>query len=562
MLFALALTGCNGDNNEATTNGGDDPVVEGAVSGGTFRMYLTDPRAIDPYLSNENQGLHVIHALFTPLIAPNLHDPTVIEPAAALSWEINDDATVFTFNLDPNGKFADGTDVTAEDFVFAFNRIANPGTLDTLTGEANPSPIASQLGAVKGFDAVQAGDAEELEGLVALDAHTLEITLESPFGDFIQNLMHTAMVPVPRDLVENGVPFDGDTVPFGEMPVGNGAFMMDEPWQPGQYINAVRNPHYVGDPAYVDGIRWVLFQGEAAVDAAFMEWQAGGLDLAQISSGQLIAMQEQFGVATEDNGYTANPGSQVISAPFAGVYFVLMNNTQAPFDNPDVRRAITLAINREAINDLVWESSYMLASDILTPGIPGFQEGAWEDSHFDRDAAIEALAEAGYPEGEGLESITLSLNAGAGHEQIMELIQSDLAAIGIEANIDGMEWGTYLDALENHNYDMGRLGWIASYPSTDYFLYELFATGVMNNFTGFSNAEVDEALVAVRSIQDPDERAEEYKRINQMIQAENPLIPIAYYAHRMIASDRMNNLTINTLDRIDYKSLWITADQQ
>ncbi|MCL2438803.1 MAG: peptide ABC transporter substrate-binding protein [Coriobacteriia bacterium] len=552
-LFALAgLVGCT----DGDTNGGGDTATEDR-SGGIFRMYLTEPRALDPYLSNENQGLHVIHALFTPLIKPNLHDPAVIEPAAALSWEINEDATVFTFNLDPDARFANNTPVTAEDFVFAFNRIANPNTVDTLTGDVSPSPIAGQLSSVTGFDDVQAGDAEELEGLVALDEHTLEITLDEPFGDFIQNLMHTAMVPVLRDLVENGVPFDGDYVPFGEMPIGNGPFMMDQPWQPVQFISTVQNPYYVGEPAYVDGIYFDLFED---VDAAFVEWQAGGLDLAQISSGQLIEMQERYGIATDDNGYTANPGSQVISAPFAGVYFILINNTIEPFDNPDLRRALSLAINREAINDLVWESSYMLATDVLTPGIPGFQEGAWEDSHFDREAAIVALADAGFPGGEGLDTITLSLNAGAGHEEIMELIQQDFAAIGITAQIDGMEWGTYLDALEEHNYDMGRLGWIASYPSTDYFLYELFSTGNMNNFTGFSDAEVDEALIAVRAIGDPDERAAEYQRINQLIQVQNPLIPIAYYAHRMITSDRMNNVTINTLDRVDYKSLWISAD--
>jgi len=554
-VFALALTACTPDGDDPVN--GDDPVVEDR-SGGTFRMWINEPQFIDPYNTGESEGLHVVHAIFTPLIYPNHQDPTVIEYGAAVSYDVNDDATVFTFELNPEGRFADGTPVVADDFVYAFNRIVSPETVNTMTGDVDPSTIASQLGAVSGFDAVQEGDADTVEGIVALDDHTLEITLDEPFGDFIQNVMHAALVPVPRDLVENGVPFDGDYVPFGEMPIGNGPFMMAEPWAPGQYIETVRNPYFSGDPAYVDGISFRIF---ADVDAAFVDWQAGNLDLAEISSGQLMSMQEQYGVAG-NSGYTATPGNQVINGAQAGTYFILINNTEAPFDNPDVRRAISLAINREAINDLVWESSYQVATDVLPPGIPGFAEGSWEDSRFDREAAAEALADAGFEGGEGLPTVTLSLNAGAGHEPIMELIQADLAEIGVDAQLDGMEWATYLRALDDKNYEIGRLGWMASYPSSDYFLYELFASDVANNFTGFSNETVDEMLMEARTIGDADERAAKYKEINALIQAENPLVPIAFYAHRMITSDRMNDVTISSLNNVDFRRLWITADAQ
>jgi len=555
MVFALALTGCNG---ETADPAGDDATTAATDerSGGIFSMYINEPQFIDPYNAGESEGLHVVHATFVPLIYPNHQDPTVIEPGAALSWDINDDSTVFTFNLDPEGMFADGTPVTADDFVFAFSRIAYTGTLNTMTNEVSPSTIATQLSAVKGFEAAQAGDTDVLEGVVALDDHTLEITLENSFGDFIQNMMHAAMVPVPRDLVENGVPFDGGTVAFGEMPVGNGPFMLSEPWAPGQFIRTERNPYFSGDPAYVDGIEFRIFTD---IDAAFVDWQAGNLDLAQISSGQLQIMEDQFGVAGND-GYTANPGAQVINGAQAGIYKILFNTEAAPFDNPEIRRAVTLAVDREAINDVVWESSYQVATDVLPPGIPGYQEGAWEDSRFDPDAAREILAAAGYENGEGIEPIVLSTNSGAGHEPVMEIIQANLRDIGIEATLDGMEWATYLDALLDGNYQIGRLGWMASYPSTDYFLYELFYTGVDNNFSRFSNPEVDRMLMEARTIGDPDERADMYREINHLIQAENPIIPVAFYAHRMIASDRMNDLTISSLNNVDFRRLWISED--
>ena len=557
MLFILAiagllLTGCSGE-----TTGGD-AVSEDAKAGGTFSMYITEPQFIDPYNAGESEGLHVIHALFTPLVNPNILNPEIIEPGAALSWDINDDATVFTFKLDPDAKFADGTPVIADDFIYAFNRIVNPEAVNTMTGDVDPSTIATQLEPIAGFEDVQSGAADTLEGLVALDDHTLEITLANSFGDFIQSLMSRALVPVPRNLVENGVDFDGNTVPYGEMPIGNGPFMMEEPWRPRQFINVVKNPHYSGTAAYVDGISFRIFSNE---DAAFTEFQAGNLDLSDISSGQLLAMQDQFGVAGND-GFTANPGAQVINGSLAGTYSIVLNNARAPFDNPDVRKAFALAINREAINDIVWESSRKLATDILPPGIPAHQEGAWEDARFDRDAAIQALEDAGYPGGAGLDSITLSFNAGSGHEPIMELIQADLEAIGITATLDSMEWATYLDALTSRNYQAGRQTWVAIGPSTDYFLHELFATGVTNNHTGFSNAEVDAGLAKARTIADADDRAAEYKHINGIIQAENPLIPIAYNANRKIASGRMNDLTVGSLNIVDYTSLWISPDQR
>ena len=563
MIFALALTGCNDDNgyddpaNDVATN--DAPGVEGAVAGGTFRMYINEPQHLDPYNAGESEGLHVLHAIFNPLVRPGYLDPTEIVPAAATGYSVNEDATEFTFYLLPDGRFADGTPVTADDFIFAWNRIVHPETTSTLTGDVDPGTIFSQLAAVEGFDAVRNGDADELTGLSAPDDHTLVVTLSHPFADFIMNVMHGSLGPVPRDLVENGVEFEGETVPFGLMPIGNGPFMMEEPWARDQFIHVTQNPYYTGPfTPYLDRIEFRIFSD---MDAAFMEFNAGGLDYTDISIGQFQTTAAAHGLAS--NGYTANPGERVIGGAQAGTYFIIMNTQAYPTDNPDVRRAITLAIDRDAINDLVWEGAYTVAGDFLPPGIPGHDNTSWADSRFDPEAAAQALADAGYPGGEGFAPITLSFNAGAGHEEIMEIVQSNLADIGIEAVFDGMEWGTYLEMIDAGNFQIGRLGWMASYPSPHYFLWEIFDSEAGNNFSQFENAEVDAAMAAATKLTgDGAEIAAAWQEISAMIGDHNPVVPVAFYAHRIVTSERVNNVTVSPLNNIDFSNIWIAEDQQ
>ena len=142
------------------------------------------------------------------------------------SWEPNQDATVWTFHLNPNGRFSDGSGVTADDFVYAWNRVANPKTVSTSTGQPDPSMISYHLAFVSGFSEMASGKTDRLAGVRALDELTLEVRLDEPFADFEYVVAHPALAPVPAKYVEAGVEYDGETIAFGEMPVGNGPFQM------------------------------------------------------------------------------------------------------------------------------------------------------------------------------------------------------------------------------------------------------------------------------------------------------------------------------------------------
>ncbi|TLM99408.1 MAG: ABC transporter substrate-binding protein, partial [Actinobacteria bacterium] len=280
----------------------EKPATNEPKQGGTMSFYVGEPAYIDPYNTQESEGTQVEATVFDSLTAFDDLDPSKVVAAAAESWQPNADATVWTFKLNPNGKFSDGTPVTAKDFVYAWNRMANVNTINTATGKPDPSVVSYHLGFVKGFDAVSAGKATEMEGLKAVDDLTLEVTLVQPFADFEYVVAHPALAPVLQKYVEGGVPTGSGetTVAFGEMPIGNGPFKLSEPWKHNQSIKVVRNDNYAtGDKPYVDGIDFLIFKDP---ETAYTEFEAGNLDFTQIGEGKIKDAETKYG--TSEDGYT------------------------------------------------------------------------------------------------------------------------------------------------------------------------------------------------------------------------------------------------------------------
>ena len=487
LLLALVLAGvlvavaaCGGDEEptETTAAGGDGP-----VEGGTFSLFISEPAFIDPVNLQESEGTQVGNQLFDSL-AEFDYLTGELKPAAAESWEANEDASVWTFHLVEDAKFHDGSDVTAEDFKYGWERICNP---------ANESEISYHLSCVKGYDEMQEGTATELEGVKVVDDYTLEVTLSYAFGDFEYVVGHPALAPVPKEAVE------ADPAAFGDKPIGNGPFMMAEPWAHDQYVKVVKFDDYYGEAPHADGVNFLIFKDE---ETAFLEFQAGNLDWTSIPSGQVEATKATYGEAPD--GQTANPGAQTQTGPETAVYYILVNNQDEVLSNVALRQALSMAINRQAIIDTIFEGLREPATGIVPWGVAGYTKDQWAYSKYDVEAAKAKLEEAGFPGGEGLPEIALSCNSGVGHEDIMAMIQADFAAIGVTAKIDAVEWAQYLDKLGSGDFMMGRLGWIADYPGLDNFLYPLFTTGSGDNYAFYSDPAVDQALLDARATVDTD----------------------------------------------------------
>ena len=208
--------------------------------------------------------------------------------------------------------------------------------------------------------------------------------------------------------------------------------------------------------------------------------------------------------------------------------------------------------------DTVYEGIRKPATSIVPMGMQGYEDNAWADSHYDVEAAKAALAAAGYPDGAGLPAIKLAFNCGAGHEDVMALVQADLKAIGINVEFDTSDAPTFWSKLGAGEYEIGRCGWIADYPIIDNFTYPLFNSKSGDNYSKYANPAVDAAIDKARTIVDVDERIKAYQDIVKIIGADNPVVPLDTYAHHNVASDRVNNLTYSSQGLTDFVSCWIT----
>jgi len=540
LVFSVfGIAGCSDAEEEdepADEPAAEEPVSdEGPVAGGTMAFYISEPAFIDTVNVQESEGTQVAQVVFDSLVG---FDPETAEimPAAAESWVPNEDASVWTFNLVKGATFHNGEPVTAADFKFAWERICNPD---------NESEISYHLAPVVGYDEMQAGDATELPGVVAVDDTTLEVTLQYPFGDFEYVVGHPALAPV----LEAEVAKDG----YSDMPIGNGPFMMTEPWSHDQFINVEVYDGYYGMAPYIDGVDFKIFTDQ---DTAFLEFEAGNLDFTSIPTGQIQSVIDSYGESMD--GMTVSPGEQAVIGPQLAIYYLLMNNEDEVLKDPKLRAALSLAINRQTIADVVFEGTRVPATGIVPPGIVGFQEDAWAYSKYDVDAAKEMLAEAGYADGEGLPAIKLEFNTGSGHEDILQLVQQDLTNVGIDSELVGTEWAQYLDKLLEKTYQVGRLGWIADYPIMDNFLYPIFTTGSGDNYAFYSNTDVDALLTEARQTTDATDRVAKYQEVERMIGDDAPVIPIVFYRNLRVGSERLREAVFSSQGMMNFDQLWLS----
>jgi oligopeptide transport system substrate-binding protein len=513
------------------------PAANAPVDGGTLVYEIGNPSFIEPTQAFESEGVEVVQAMFDSLVQFDFLT-SELKPDVATEWSSNADASVWTFKLG-DSKFSNGRAVTAADFKYAWERICNP---------VNESGISYHLSAVKGYDEMQAGTATELSGVKAIDDKTLEVTLMYPFGEFEYVVGHPSLCPIPKEEV------DKDPAAFALKPIGNGPFMMNEPWVADQYVKVVKNPDYPGTKPHVDGIEFKIFKD---IETAYLEFQAGNVDFTQISSGNVQAAKSKYGES--GNGYTSDPGKQVLVGAETAIYYLLLNNEDPLFKNPDVRKAFSLAINRQAICDVAYEGVRKPADSFIPPGIVGYVPGAWPYSKYDVAAAKEMLAKAGYPDGTGFPTIKLSFNSGAGHEDVMALVQADLKAIGITAEFDTSDGPTYWDKAQNGQYQIGRSGWIADYPIIDNFLASNLISTAADNYARYKNTAVDDAIYAARQMTDAAARTKAYEAVVATIGEDCPVVPITFYAHRRVGSERLHNFTYSPLGLSDFVSCWLAA---
>lgn len=495
------------------------------AAGGSFRAFIVQPVSLDPPFAYESEGIQVIRQVWDGLFD---YDRKTLELKNELcdTYDVSSDGLVYTFHLKKGVKFHDGSPLTAEDFVYSWTRIALQTTA---------APLAYHLAPIKGFDAAQDGSATTLEGVKALDDLTFEVTLSYPYADFITTLGHTVFYPVKKaDIDKWGADYTKHIN-------GTGPFKFVE-WVDDQHINLVRNDDYYGKKALLDSVEYKIMADE---NTAFLEFKAGNLEYTQIPVGKIKATIED--PQYKDSSYTS---------PMLGIYYYGMYLAGPPFaDNPKLREAMNYVVDRKNICDVINEGVPKPMTGFIPPGIPGFQENAATYT-YDPEKAKQLLAEAGFPNGEGLPTLKWAYNTGSGHEKIGEAVQADFKAVGINMELEGYEWGTMLEKAKAGDFAFYRLGWLADYPTMDNFLYPLFYSKSYDNYSAYNNPEVDKMLLEARSTLDKDKRIAKYREIEKKILADNAFVLIYFYGLRRVTQPYVKGFELDAMENYDLSTVY------
>ena len=498
-----------------------------------------EPQALDPHIiSGEPEG-KIVKSLFEGLL--NLNPYTLEpEPGVADSWTYSDDRRVITFRLNPAARWTNGDAVTAQDFVWSWQRALNPkfGNLNVV----NFYPIKNAEAISKG----EIKDASKL-GVTALDHHTLEITLNEPAPYFLSALAHYTLLPVHRPTIEKfGKPTDRYT-PWTRVKniVSNGPFTLKE-WKLNRSLTVAKSPTYWdAERVRLEQIVFHPIESAASEEKMFR--------VGQLHSTLSVPL-------SKIPSYKQRELSSYVQAPYLGVYYFMFNTTRAPMDDIRVRRALSLAIDRKTLAKTVLQDVFLPAYSFIPPGIPGYQPP--HIASFDPLAAQKLLREAGYPSGEGWPGIELTYNTAKSHQKVAIAIQQMWKdTLNIEVTLQNVEWKVYLDVLAEMDYDIGRAGWSGNFLDPVTFL-NIFITDGGNNGTGFSNNEYEELVFReAGKAETPEQRMAIFSKAESLLLSEMPIIPLFSSTRKRLQHPSVQGMPSNILDRVNYRYVWLDSSK-
>jgi len=489
---------------------------------------------LDPHLVQGLTEHRVLSSLFEGLTDI---DPKTMQtvPAAAESWTVSPDGRVYTFRLRKEGRWSNGEPVTAHDFLYAWKRILSPN----LASEY--AYMLHVLKNAKAFNDGRIADFSEV-GAKALGDYTLEATLEYPTPYFPSMQTHFTWYPVQQRTVERFGAMDERNNPWtleGNH-VGNGAFRLVA-WRPNDYILVARNPYYWNAGAIrLDGIEYLPINNEQTEERIFC---AGGLHLTQTVPSSKIPV------------YQAKQPDRLFLAPYCGVYFYRINVTRPPFQDKRVRQAFALAINREELVRDVLKGGEQPARNFVPPHTADYTFPSPFAENAERARAL--LAEAGYPNGEGLPPAEILYNTTESHKLIAEALQRMWKVnLNAEVRLMNQDWKVYLDSMNNLDYGLARSAWIADVLDPINFL-ECFVAGGGNNRTGFASPVYDRLVEQARAANDPLARAALLQEAETLLMDEMPILPIYFYTWKFLKAPEVKGLVPNPLGYFRWTDLYI-----
>jgi ABC-type oligopeptide transport system substrate-binding subunit len=493
----------------------------------------TEPEWIDPNTCSDSAGGEIIWNIFSGLVQGH---PATLEPCPdiATHWDVSADGRSYTFHLRPS-VWSDGVPLTAHDFVYSFRRLVDPKTA---------SKYASNGHVFKGGGAISRGEAPpESLAARAIDDLTLEVTLEDPVPYFLNLLTFYSFMPIPRHLMEDlearGIAAELWTRP--EHVVCNGPYRMTK-WRFRQHMMFEKNPRY-WDVANVRLDRVRLSMVESSTTSLAM-YAAGEFDW----PGHNSALPFEFMDYVE--GFKDFSRHTELRS-----YFYWINTKRPPLDNPLLRRALSLAVDREALVTHIARGGQTPTASLAPDGLAGYR--GLDLPLFDPEAARRLLVEAGYSRGSDVPPITLTYNTSEGHKQIAEAIQQMWKqSLGITVELENLEWSVFLDKAARTDFQICRMGWSADYEDPFNFL-EILSSASGNNHSAWKSPAYDRLLRDANRQLDPRTRLDMLREAEAVALAEQPLIPIYIGTSSQLIKPYVRGMWPNQLVRHPWKFLWI-----
>ena len=500
----------------------------------------SEPRTLDPQQAQGVTEHHIIMAMIEGLVAPSIDDQAKVVPGMADRWEHNDDYSVWTFHIGENRKWSNGDPVTAHDFVFSYKRM--------LTASFG-AQYSENLFILKGAEDYYRGKITDFAqvGAKALDDHTLRIELVGPTPYLLSLVQHDSWLPVnPKAILSFGKIDTRDSKwTSAENFVGNGPFKMKN-WRPNDVIELVRNPFYWdAENVKLNGINFYSIENLNTSERAFQ-------------AGQLHKTDQ---VPLDKVPYYRRTHPELIRIdPYEGIYFYRINVARKPLNDPKVRLALNLAVDRDAIVKNILREDQKPATGYTPPGMGDYKP--LNKISYDPARARQLLAEAGYPNGKGFPKFTIHFNTMESHRAIAEAIQQMWKEeLNIDVGLENQEWKVYLDTQNNKNYDLSRSAWIGDFMDPVTFL-SMWTTGNGNNNTNWGNPKFDALIEQAARTGDPNARLEILHQAEDLFLSEAPVVLVYWYTNAYLLQPSVQNWNPLVLGNHNYKYIDLKAERE
>ena len=531
LAGAIALSGCGGGSKSAKK-----------VSGKILTIEMgPEVESIDPALNTTNDGANYLTYLFDNLLRTDKDGKVV--PSLAQKYEVSDDGLTWTFHLRDGLKWSDGSDFTANDFVYSWQRMVDPDVA---------APYAETvLGMVEGYDEAigkpdENGNQTTTPDITKLrveapDDKTFVVHMSHPTPYFDKLATFPALSPVKKDVVEakpDGWTLDPKTY------ISTGPFKLAE-WKSGSYLMLEKNENYWNkDAVKLDGIKCLLMEDQ---NAAFSAYESGdALMIKDIPTQEITTLQKRPDYRLD---------------PQIGTYFIDLNNTLDEFKDAKVRRALSLALDRKYISETITAGTYTPAKGFVPQGVSDWDGSSWYDHLTDPSVYInvddyqgnlakakELLKEAGHENGAGLPTIVYSTNDQSYHKKIAEYLQQVWGELGVKVEVNIVEWKSFTPQRRSGNYQAARDGWVMDYNDPSNIL-QLTSTGNGNNSSKYSNPEYDALLEKAANEADPQTRFGYFHQAEEMLMRDMGVTPLLYYNEMYLQSDKIKD-SYHTTDGI------------